>query len=241
MGLLDSIVGQLTHQGQGQQHGQQGYGQQSYGQQQYGQQYPPQHQNYNGPPQPPAPWIAEWDNQQNRWIYINRETGQRTHEFPQGGYQQGYGQQGYGQQGYGQQQYNQPPPQQKKDHSGRNMALGAAAGVAGGALLMHEGHELHERFDEDKYRVEERVDYDADRVEGWGERKWDDGVNDVENFPENAARWTGETVQGIEDIPEDIAGGVGDVVGDVEGFGDRIEDSYDDGRDDQRYDDDNRW
>jgi len=93
-------------------------------------------------------------------MYVNRETGQRTHEFPQGGYgqesrgygggmqggyggmQQGYGQQGGygGQQGYsGQQSYQEPV---RQSHSGRNMALGAVAGVAGGALLMHEGEKV---------------------------------------------------------------------------------------------------
>ena len=70
------------------------------------------------------------------------------------------------------------------------MALGVGAGVLGGALLMHEGEKVHEDFEEDKYRVEQRfdraedrVDYDAGRIEGWGERKFDDGVNEVEDFP----------------------------------------------------------
>lgn len=63
----------------------------------------------------------------------------------------------------------------------------------------------------------------------------------MENFPENAARWTGEKVQEVEDIPDDIAYDVGQGVGDVERFGDNIDNAYDDGRDEQRYDDDNRW
>ena len=106
-----------------------------------------QHYQQQGPPQPPYPWIAEWDQRDNRWIYINRETGQRSWEFPrQGGSSYG-GQQSYGGGGYsqgygGQQGYGQPQQAIKPDRHGRNMALGVGAGVVGGALLMHEGEEL---------------------------------------------------------------------------------------------------
>jgi len=150
------MINEFTHQGS-QNQNQGGY----VGQQQFYQQ-----QSNSGRPQPPAPWIAEWDQDEDRWMYLNRETGQRTHQFPQqygGGYgDRGYGQQGppgypqqqpqygqggtYGSQGYGEQggQYGQQPPQEqhKQSHNGRNVALGAVAGLAGGALLMHEGHEV---------------------------------------------------------------------------------------------------
>jgi len=153
MSFLSNIIGEFTNKGsQGQSEG--GFGQQQQG---YGQ------QSNGGRPQPPSPWIAEWDQYENRWIYVNQETGQRTHEFPQQqgggydsrGYGQGqsgypqqapqYGQQGtYGQPGYAQQggQYGGEPPQEEKSHSGRNVALGAVAGLAGGALLMHEGEKV---------------------------------------------------------------------------------------------------
>lgn len=86
-----------------------------------------------------------------------------------------------------------------------------------------------------------------------------DGVQNVEDFPEDAARWTGEKVQEVEDIPQDIdrkwdnfkddvedvpqdiAYGVGDAVGGVERFGDNIDNAYDAGRNEQRYDDNNGW
>ena len=108
-----------------------------------GQGYYPQQQNSNSAPQVPPPWVAEWDNRDNCWIYVNRETGQRTFEFPH----QPYGGNNYGG-GYGQQyqggdqrgSYQQEPP--KQSHTGRNVALGAAAGLIGGALLMHEGHKV---------------------------------------------------------------------------------------------------
>lgn len=75
-------------------------------------------------------------------MFINRETGERTHNFPnQVGYNSGYRDGGsYRQQatyGDGYEQYQQRP-----SHTGRNAALGAAAGLAGGAFLMHEGHEI---------------------------------------------------------------------------------------------------
>lgn len=68
---------------------------------------------------------------------------------------------------------------ESRGHGAAYGAMGAAAGLAGGALLMHEGEKVEQDWDQDKARVE-------NRLEG--------GVQDVENFPENAARWTGEKV-----------------------------------------------
>lgn len=65
-------------------------------------------------------------------------------------------------------------------------------------------------------------------------------MQDVEDFPDNAARWTGNEVQRVEDIPDDVAGWAGRKVGDVERFDDGVQDSYDAGRDERRYDDDYR-
>ena len=36
------------------------------------------------------------------------------------------------------------------------------------------------------------------------EEKLDDGVQDVENFPDNAANWTGRKVGELEDVPHDL-------------------------------------
>jgi hypothetical protein len=70
------------------------------------------------------------------------------------------------------------------------------------------------------------------------EQKWDNGVNDIENFPENAAEWTGEKVQAVEDIPQDIENKWDNMTDGVEQFGDNMENAYDEGRDEQRYEDD---
>lgn len=115
----------------------------------YGQNQP---QSSSGPPQVPYPWVAEWDERDGRWIYINRDNGERTFQHPQpsygggGGYGERSYEQGYGGQGYGGQEqreyYEQQP--EKKDHTVRNTVLGAAAGVLGGALLMHEGEKVGE-------------------------------------------------------------------------------------------------
>jgi hypothetical protein len=140
MSFLNKLVDGITHHNQGgqsQQNTYSGGGQQQYGQQQGG-----------GPAQPPHPWRAEWDGQ--RWIYINQENGQRSAEFPHSQYG-GYGQQYGGQQ---QAQYNQGPPQQQygappAQKSGMgygSMALAAGAGLAGGALLMHEGEKVGMSF-----------------------------------------------------------------------------------------------
>jgi len=211
--------------------------QQDYPQNQYN-----QSQNYNSPPQVPPPWVAEWDARDNRWFYVNRETGERTFEQPQQTYGGGNNDGNYGQDYSGQSQrgyYEQEP--QKQSHTGRNLAFGAVAGVVGGALLMHEGEKVEDKWDEDKYRVENDVT---------------GGVQDVEDFPEDAAGWTGRKVQevedipqdvenkwdngvqDVEDIPEDVAGWTGRKVGDVERFDDNVDNSYDQGRNEERYDDD---
>lgn len=70
------------------------------------------------------------------------------------------------------------------------------------------------------------------------ENRFDNAVDDVEDFPENAARWTGEKVQEVEDIPQDIENRWDDAEDDVAAFGGRMDQAYDDGRDEQRYDDD---
>lgn len=141
--VLDSFTGHESHNQQQQQgyggqpqqnYGQQNYGQQNYGQQNYGQQSYGQQQ----PPQVPYPWVARWDDRENRYIFINEQTGERSWTPP------GQGQGGYGG-GYQQQsQYSGGQPEEKKGHG--NAAAwgvgGAALGLAGGALLMHEGEEM---------------------------------------------------------------------------------------------------
>jgi len=191
MGLLDNLVNEFTHKN----HGQQGSGQQqTYGQEQgyYGQQqqgYGQQSCDNQGPPQVPPPWVAEWDAPDNRWIYINRQTGERTFNHPGQHGQQSYGG-GYGndqQQYSGGGGYQQARP--AANHSGRNAALAGVAGLAGGALLMHEGEKVEGDWDQDKYRAEQR---------------FDNGINDVENAPDDAARWAGRGVQDVDDIPQDV-------------------------------------
>ncbi|KIW70009.1 hypothetical protein, variant [Phialophora macrospora] len=203
-----------------------------------------QPQAYGRPPQVPYPWVAEWDDRDSRWFYINRENGERTFQQPQPSYGGGgYDERSYNQGSRGQEQrdYDEPQPE-KKDHPVRNAFLGAAAGLLGGALLMHEGEKVEDKLDDAKYDVENDVR---------------NGVQDVESFPENAARWTGEklqdvedipqdidrkwdnAVQDVEDVPDDIAGWAGRKVGDVERFGDNMDNAYDQGRNDARYDDNN--
>ncbi|KAK5051568.1 hypothetical protein LTR84_003220 [Exophiala bonariae] len=243
MSFLKDLIKDFTGNQKPQNEGPPGYypPQQQYGssqsyngppQQQYG-----SSQSYNGPPPISPPWIAEWDSRDSRWLYVNRETGERTFDHPQN---RSYGpptNQDYRGERQGEYYQQQPP---KQSHTGRNVALGAVAGLAGGALLMHEGEKVEEKWDEDKYRIDNDIS---------------NGVQDVEDFPEDAARWTGrkvgevedipqdienkwdDGVQDVEDIPEDVAGWAGRRVGDVERLGDEVDDSYDQGRDDARYGD----
>jgi hypothetical protein len=143
-----------------QQYGQQQYGQQQYGQQQYGQQQYGQ-QQYGQPQGPPPsvspPWHAEWVAHESRWIFVNQQNGERTYQYPgpgnqgqgaygqQGGYgqpqqqQQGYDQQrAYAQQEYGGGLVSEQQPQKKEGSNAWKYAAGGAAGLVGGAILMHE-------------------------------------------------------------------------------------------------------
>ncbi|KZT23595.1 hypothetical protein NEOLEDRAFT_1136398 [Neolentinus lepideus HHB14362 ss-1] len=244
MNFVTGLVEEFTHKGHRTQPQQQQY-QQPY--QQSGGNY----SNAGGPPQVPRPWVARWDEPARRWIYINEATGERTFEYPGRGeyYQSGpppqqYYDGGREQYGAGERYYEQPA---RSSGGGRHSglmygAVGAAAGLAGGALLDHEAHKVENDWDRDKYRVE----------------------NDVENFPDDAARWTGrgvgdvedipqdveydydrakygvenrfdDAVQDVEDVPDDAARWAGDRVGDIERFDDGIENSYDQGRDDTRW------
>jgi len=107
--------------------------------------------------------------------------------------------------------------------------------------------------------VENRIRRDEDGIE----RRFDNGVNDVENFPDDAARWAGretqrvedipdrverrwdQDVQRVEDIPDDVSGWAGRKVGDVERFddgvdrfGDGMRNDFEGGRQQARYNDD---
>ncbi|KAI9373787.1 hypothetical protein BJX61DRAFT_541455 [Aspergillus egyptiacus] len=202
---------------------------------------------YDSAPQAPYPWIPRWDGQQQRWYFVNEQTGESSWVVPgsgsgsgsgsYGGPQAGYygareeqygGYYGSGQ-GYGEQESES---REKKDHSMLYAAGGAAVGVLGGAVLAHEAGEAYDSFEEKK----------------------DDLEQDVEDFPEDAARWTGEAVgeveqvpdriedgvedvvQDVEDVPEDVAEWTGEKVGEVERFGDEMEGAYDQGYEEGRGD-----
>lgn len=64
-----------------------------------------------------------------------------------------------------------------------------------------------EDWDQDKDRFENRVDADKYRLE-----------NDVANFPDNAANWTGEQVGRVEGFDDRVENRFDNAVGDVENF-----------------------
>lgn len=75
------------------------------------------------------------------------------------------------------------------------MALAGIAGVAGGALLMHEGEKVEEKWDEDKHRAEERFDEARYDVDYEGRR----AENYVEGMPDRVAYDVGRDEQRIEE------------------------------------------
>ncbi|KAG9380255.1 hypothetical protein PtrSN002B_008325 [Pyrenophora tritici-repentis] len=189
--------------------------------------------------------------------------GERTPNYPGPGYAQqqgsygapqqggyGYGQGGYNNQGAAQQHSYDPtrssaPEEQKKSGgNGLKYAAVGAAGLAGGALLMHESDKIGEGFDSAKQGLENApenvANWTGEQV-GRAEHTYDNAVDDVENFPENAARWTGDKVQAVEDIPENIENKWDNMVDGVEDFGDNMENAYDEGRDERRYEDEDDY
>lgn len=100
-------------------------------------QYNPQQQASSGPPPVSPPWFAEWDARDNRWFFVNQQTGERTFNYPGPGYGQQQQYSGYGGEGYQAEQHN-------SDQGGNAYKYAAAgvAGIAGGALLMYEGEEI---------------------------------------------------------------------------------------------------
>ena len=111
------------------------------------------------PPGPPADprvglppgWAAEWDAPDKRWFYVNTHTGQRTWDRPHGGplppavmsqVQGGHAPVGYGMQETKVISSTAPAAPAAKNHNMAYGAAGAVAGLAGGALLMHEGHKV---------------------------------------------------------------------------------------------------
>ena len=129
MGFLNHLISEVTHSGQS--NPQQGQ----------------QHANSQPPPVSP-PWFAEWDARDNRWLFVNQQTGERTFTYPGPGYAQQQGSYGNNQGAYNQQAYNptqsshQPEQQKKQGGNVWKYAAAGAAGVAGGALVMHEGEEI---------------------------------------------------------------------------------------------------
>ena len=100
-----------------------------------------QQQQQQQPSNLPPGWIARWDSSRQCYFYINERTGEETLQYPgppQGSYQQ----QGESYQGNYQGQYEEP--QRQQGHGMAYGAMGAAAGLVGGALLMHEGEKVGE-------------------------------------------------------------------------------------------------
>ncbi|KAI7199378.1 hypothetical protein KC316_g3308, partial [Hortaea werneckii] len=207
-----------------------------------------QQQFMSGPPPPPQlpyPWQAFWEAGEGKYLYVNEQTGQRTFDAPSPGYG------GYnaapppppadGSIHGDRSDVSGPPGKEKESGSGGHGlmygALGAAAGLAGGAFLAHEAGEWFDKS---------------------GER---DMERDIEDFPEDTAEWTGEKVgeaedvpedieqgfdksgneaeselndakEDVEDAPEDVAEWAGKKEGEIEGFGNEVESGFEDAEED---------
>lgn len=138
MSFLGDMINKLTHQNQESSQGQQG----GYNAGQQRQQFQPQQPGF---PQVQPPWIARWDNNRGTWFYFNEQTGEQSLQHPSTrGYAgtQGYGGNNQTYQGVQQQQQQQPYQGEPRKHGYGGIAMGAAAGVVGGAALMYGAHEI---------------------------------------------------------------------------------------------------
>lgn len=153
-GFLGKMIEKFAEKATGGSSNSGGDGYSSYNQQQPS--YGGQGQGYNSGPAPPQdlpyPWVPRWDDRDQRWFYVNEQTGERSWERPYGG---------SGGPSYGERSYGQPQPsygyeggylqaqEQRPEHKDHSMMYGAAAGAAGlvgGAILMHEGEKIRELF-----------------------------------------------------------------------------------------------
>jgi hypothetical protein len=96
---------------------------------------------------------------------------------------------------------------------------------------------VEQRFDYDKDRVEQGFEDAPGDVAGWAGRK----TQEVEDIPYDVERKWDNGVQDVEDVPEDIAGWAGRQEGRVERFDDNVDNSFDQGRNEERYEDDRRY
>jgi hypothetical protein len=246
MGFLSDLVKDFSGSDkQGQQ--QSGYGQQQsgYGQQPYQQQ---SNSSYGSQPPPVSPpWYAEWDSRENRWLFVNQQTGERTFNQPGAGYSQqqgnygappqqggyGYGQGGYSNQGAYQQTGYDPSrgsgyqhEEHKSGGNGMKYAAAGAAGLAGGALLMHESDNIGKpALLKSTYNVPilphtnpATTEHGFDNATAGAERRFDEFGNDISNFPENAAGYAGEQVGRVENFGDDVEQKWDNGVNDVENF-----------------------
>jgi len=208
----------------------------------------------------PPGWIARWDGNSQHWFYINENTGETqwdrpravgygppagpppgAHQFDDRGYHTSWEQH---QDNYAAQPEHAVPEEPKKSNKWGYAAAGVGAGLLGGLLLEHEGHEIKDDIRDDVQDAEYdvgRAEYDVgeapEAVAGWAGRK----VGDVEQDYDDVK-------YDVEDAPEAAAGWVGEKVGRVDQDFDNVDDAYDEGKYEGRYeagdgygDGDDRW
>ncbi|CAD6593340.1 MAG: hypothetical protein ASARMPREDX12_007094 [Alectoria sarmentosa] len=170
---------------------------------------PPSDPNHNLPPG----WIAEWDAPDRRWFFVNQKTGERSWNHPGGPsppaqYTQ-MNASGQGPMGSTYQQsevITQAP--QPKNHNLAYGAGGAVAGLAAGALLMHEGHKVEEHWDRDKHKFEDDFDgrrhYRDEERRGYGGdgRRGGDTIVENQTFIDDNDRYGGGYRRGDDTVVE---------------------------------------
>jgi hypothetical protein len=189
-------------------------------------------------PQLPHPWTSQWDDREQRYIYINESTGERSWTPPQQGQSDDFS-------------------QDAAEWTGRRVGEAENVGQDVEQGFDRFGDGVERRFDNTVENIEdapERVEQNFDEFGDGVERRFDDAVEDVEDAPERVEqsfdrfgdgveRRFDDAVEDVQDAPEEVAGWTGERVGDVQRFGDEVEgygdglgNAYDQGRQEGRDD-----
>ncbi|OCL05520.1 hypothetical protein AOQ84DRAFT_258549, partial [Glonium stellatum] len=198
------------------------------------------------PPEVPWPWQAQWDGDADRWVFVNGETGERRWDAEglQVG-EAGLGNAWRNEEGRMDRRWDNSVQDVEDVPEDAARWAGRKVGAAFLSFSVYSSQDISDLPQDVAYGAERRYDNavqdvedvpddvagfvgrrvgDVERFDGRVERRWDDGVERVEEAPERLA--------------DDVGGFFGRKEEEVERFGEGVDGAYDQGRYEGRGD---RW
>ncbi|TKX21746.1 hypothetical protein C1H76_6242 [Elsinoe australis] len=150
------------------------------------------------PPQVPRPWRAEWDGREEKWVFINEETGDRTHRNPSDndGFSEG-----------------------AANWAGRT--VGEAEEFGDDTRRNYDN--AVDRVEDIPSDMRQGYDNFENRVEGGFDRF----ANRIEDIPQDISYGAGKAYGEVQDFGQDVADVPGDIAQGFDRFGNRVEQGYD--------------